>query len=325
MYKNISFKLALALIGLTPLAAEAQITIFGSPTGYQSTNKDWLTETANDIDGNGLGTDGFIFFGDFVEEGTPLQIDPRNEDPQLDQMENIIGINANTQFSDSGGPQFTVSAPSYISRASTGPNSANVGQFNGYEFIDSPVTLDGTDARAGNLLVTRDDMNPDGLALKFTISGLPAGTTVRVGVLGAVLNDDERARFDAPEIGLTDGTNSVSVTGLPNLSDGTTGESLGWVFFDVTSDGDYTITVPPDVDGEDPDVTGLGGVTFDSVSSTTALCGDVDLDGGVTFLDIQPFIEVLSSNSFQAEADCDLSGDVTFLDIAPFVNALAGN
>ena len=54
------------------------------------------------------------------------------------------------------------------------------------------------------------------------------------------------------------------------------------------------------------------------------LCGDVDLSGMVTFLDIQPFIAVLSSNGFQGEADCNQDGAVTFLDIAPFIDALAG-
>ena len=56
-----------------------------------------------------------------------------------------------------------------------------------------------------------------------------------------------------------------------------------------------------------------------------ALKGDVDLDGSVTFLDINPFIQVLSSNGFQAEADCDCDGDVDFLDIQPFIDILAGN
>ena len=54
------------------------------------------------------------------------------------------------------------------------------------------------------------------------------------------------------------------------------------------------------------------------------LKGDVDRDGGVTFLDINPFILVLSSNGFQLEADCDCDGDVDFLDIQPFINILAG-
>jgi len=55
------------------------------------------------------------------------------------------------------------------------------------------------------------------------------------------------------------------------------------------------------------------------------LKGDVDLDGMVTFLDINPFIVILSSNGFQAEADCDCDGDVDFLDIQPFIDILAGN
>jgi hypothetical protein len=56
-----------------------------------------------------------------------------------------------------------------------------------------------------------------------------------------------------------------------------------------------------------------------------AVCGDINLDGGVNFLDIAPFIEILTSNGFQAEADCDLNGVVNFLDIAPFIQALSGN
>ena len=55
------------------------------------------------------------------------------------------------------------------------------------------------------------------------------------------------------------------------------------------------------------------------------LKGDVDLNGTVTFLDINPFIMILSGNGFQAEADCDCDGDVDFLDIQPFIDILAGN
>lgn len=55
----------------------------------------------------------------------------------------------------------------------------------------------------------------------------------------------------------------------------------------------------------------------------TALKGDVDLSGVVNFLDISPFIAVLSSGDFQAEADCDCDGLVNFLDIAPFIQILS--
>ncbi len=54
------------------------------------------------------------------------------------------------------------------------------------------------------------------------------------------------------------------------------------------------------------------------------LLGDVNRDGVVDFLDIAPFIGLLTSGEFQAEADCDGSGGVNFLDIAPFIGILSG-
>jgi len=51
--------------------------------------------------------------------------------------------------------------------------------------------------------------------------------------------------------------------------------------------------------------------------------GDVTVDGEVNFLDIAPFIALLSAAEFQAEADCDCNGTVDFLDIGPFVTILS--
>ena len=254
MKKPLQIFPALALAGASIALTgtdSAAITLAGPATGYASSDPNWLTNTINDIDGNGLGTDGFIFFGDF-QPGNAGNTNPNNDGAGNIFADPPLGNNAGL---------FTTSQPSYVSTASTiGANSGNVGQFD-YELIDNPLTLDGTDEVAGNLLVTGA-----GSAVEFTVSGLAANTTVRVGVLGAVLNDDDRARFDAPEISLTDGTDTVSVTGLPNLSDGTDPDAgLGWVFFDIDADGTYGIAVPPDAAGVDPDVTGLGGVTFDSI------------------------------------------------------------
>ena len=50
--------------------------------------------------------------------------------------------------------------------------------------------------------------------------------------------------------------------------------------------------------------------------------GDVDRDGEVTFSDIAPFIEVLASGGFLAEADCNQDGEVTFADIPAFIEIL---
>ena len=66
-------------------------------------------------------------------------------------------------------------------------------------------------------------------------------------------------------------------------------------------------------------------VIFNPVDGGDVLKGDVNLDGMVTFLDINPFIVLLAANRFQAEADCDCDGDLDFLDIQPFIDILAGN
>lgn len=62
-------------------------------------------------------------------------------------------------------------------------------------------------------------------------------------------------------------------------------------------------------------------VTIDVVSDF--LIGDVNLDGDVNFLDISPFIGLLSSDSFQLEADINEDGEVNFLDISPFIGLLS--
>ncbi|MDA8975801.1 PEP-CTERM sorting domain-containing protein [Akkermansiaceae bacterium] len=260
MKQNTHSKIAVAGLSLAFLASsQGAITLAGATTGYHSSDKDWLSNTTNDIDGNGLGTNGFIFFGDFdgVFEG--------NTNPNNDGNNNIgnAGVGNTTGL-------FTATLPTYVTTAATvGANTGNVGQFAGYEGIDSPVALDGTDAVAGNLLVTGS-----GSALEFTVSGLAANTLVRLGVLGPTLNDDSRARFDAPTISLTDGTATVSVTGLPNLSD-PAAASVGWVFFDIDTDGTYGVAVP--LNGGTPNITGLGGITFDSIvvpePSTSLLAG----------------------------------------------------
>ena len=53
------------------------------------------------------------------------------------------------------------------------------------------------------------------------------------------------------------------------------------------------------------------------------LLGDVNLDGAVNFLDISPFIALLSNGDFQAEADINEDTDVNFLDISPFIAILS--
>ena len=67
------------------------------------------------------------------------------------------------------------------------------------------------------------------------------------------------------------------------------------------------------------------GTTLESVlptSGITVVLGDANCDGMVDFLDIAPFISLLSNSEFKAQADIDTDGEVTFLDIAPFIQIL---
>lgn len=53
------------------------------------------------------------------------------------------------------------------------------------------------------------------------------------------------------------------------------------------------------------------------------LPGDVNTDGTVDFLDIAPFVAVLTAQGLQAEADVNGGGDVNFLDVFPLVEILS--
>ena len=54
------------------------------------------------------------------------------------------------------------------------------------------------------------------------------------------------------------------------------------------------------------------------------LHGDVNLDGVVNLLDVGPFIDLLSTGDYQAEADVNKDGMVNLLDVQPFIDALGG-
>lgn len=55
----------------------------------------------------------------------------------------------------------------------------------------------------------------------------------------------------------------------------------------------------------------------------TTLLGDVNRDNTVDLLDVQPFVQRLSSGEFQIEADVNQDGVVDLLDISPFVDILS--
>jgi len=74
----------------------------------------------------------------------------------------------------------------------------------------------------------------------------------------------------------------------------------------------------------DDDGIGIDGVFTSASVPQPIILGDVNIDGVVNFSDITPFIAVLQSGEFQAEADVDLNLEVNFADIAPFIDILSG-
>ena len=58
--------------------------------------------------------------------------------------------------------------------------------------------------------------------------------------------------------------------------------------------------------------------------SKSILLGDVNGDGLVNLLDIQPFVDLVSSGGYQAEADTNGDGLVNLLDVESFIELLSG-
>jgi hypothetical protein len=62
----------------------------------------------------------------------------------------------------------------------------------------------------------------------------------------------------------------------------------------------------------------------DEVFVSEPLLGDLNLDGDVDGLDVDPFVEVLLSGPYQAEADMNEDQVVNALDVDPFVSTVVG-
>jgi hypothetical protein len=69
-------------------------------------------------------------------------------------------------------------------------------------------------------------------------------------------------------------------------------------------------------------------VDFDEIQLTAEpideLLGDVNMDGVVNGLDVDPFVGLVTSGTYQAEGDMNEDDVVNGLDVDPFVAAVVG-
>ena len=188
----------------------------------------------------------------------------------------------------------------------------------------------------------------------FTLTGIP-GSFTGVSVSGA--GDVNGDGFDDLIIGASEAIDTITslagasyvVFGTNNgfsssldLStlDGTNGFVLNGVNFDDRSGNSVSAAGDVNGDGIDDLIIGayLGNRVLDQLSNASTgesyvvfgqaavpspLIGDVNQDGEVNFLDIAPFISILSSDGFLEEADINEDGVVDFLDISPFIDVLS--
>ena len=128
----------------------------------------------------------------------------------------------------------------------------------------------------------------------------------------------ESPEFTSDSINLSSNWTGSVTTLTPNGGRLNLGGPSGTALFNVaTIEG--VVASSDDIDSVETD---------DSIIHTlavTLLLGDVNLDRTVDFLDIVPFIDVVTGGGDQAEADINGDGAVDFLDIVPFIDILTGS
>ena len=118
------------------------------------------------------------------------------------------------------------------------------------------------------------------------------------------------------DLSTLNGTNGFVISGIDALAYSRTSVSGAG---DVNGDGIDDLIIASE--RPFPETTSESYVVFGRASSSM-LKGDVDMDGDIDFSDIAPFIAVLQSGVFQAEADCDCNTVVDFADIPAFIDIL---
>ena len=193
------------------------------------------------------------------------------------------------------------------------------------EFLDHEILDNSSDAFIYDVEI--GDIDNDGLLDAVSPRALGTGTA-RVWLNNGVADNNVFLGFSS--FGDVDPFDGLS-----------RGVLLSADFIDYDLDGDLDVYIAGDDVGRSPNQffvntliqygndhleggpgadTIFGGAGNDAIFGGVArVIGDVDLDGEVTFLDIRPFIDVLTRGDYQFEADVDRNGVIDFFDVAPLI------
>jgi hypothetical protein len=165
---------------------------------------------------------------------------------------------------------------------------------------------DGTGGSSGTAARNPTDIEPDG------DGNVDENSTNNSGKEGGI-----SCNTDPTKPNRNDPAWCVKVADLPD------GITLGT----VADDGHVTLKPSKKMTFEEYNCLLIDDVPWEKYVPTPGgvILGDVNQDTEVNFLDITPFINLLSSGSFLQEADCNEDGAVDFLDITPFLALVSGS
>lgn len=217
-----------------------------------------------------------------------------------------------------------------------GPEPAPNGDLDGGGFRFSAITTGegGPDQGAQQLLVFSDYQSPEhgngnlvesNVYQEFTIDASNVGKTYVFG------GEFKTGDLEAPSTALLfiktlDPSNNFALTNFLTLATDASPEWFG---------GSVELEIDASLEGQLFQVGFLctasnfnpSGVIYDNIGLAEAgvcMIGDVNGDGAIDLLDVQPFVAALTSGTYSCEADVNEDGAVDLLDVMPFVDLLAG-
>ena len=239
----------------------------------------------------------------FCNIGFGQSIDLVVDQSQSSAMFEVVGITDSSSVSGSGAIELTPIAPPF----STG------------QLTELDLTLaDGIDISFIGGLVSIEAA-PGSVMISLTIPG-PAGavTAGQFDQLGNLVEMEGIVEIFDP-FNLAGGSATFNLADFGPINVDFTGVQLNVSGQDLTVSADLNLAL--DANGN---AVSVNASILTNGVLPTVLLGDVNLDGTVNLLDVQPFIDLLASGGFQLEADMNQDGSFDLLDVQLFVDALAG-